>query len=177
MNHLYVLFAAYPDLVTTAQMQLMLGIGEKRCYQLIRNHHVIGFKIGNRYRIIRNSISDYVWKQCEKRKKSSEHGRKASRTKCTRPAGKPQPASTGACGTAVKAGTVAAGSQEDKAKESKASLKETKARPKETKARPKETKTQPKETKAPPKEAKAPLKKADCPYKLEGCCNCCGRGS
>lgn len=54
------IFADYPDIVNVKQLQEILGIGRSLAYSLLTGGKVKAIKVGREYRIIKNSIIDYV---------------------------------------------------------------------------------------------------------------------
>ena len=52
LKELYeMMFPDYPDIVTVAQLQRMLGISRHLVYDLISGGYIAGVKIGNAFRI------------------------------------------------------------------------------------------------------------------------------
>ena len=57
LKELYqMMFPDYPDIVTTAQLQKMLGISRRLVYQLIGDGSIPGILIGNTYKIPKLSL-------------------------------------------------------------------------------------------------------------------------
>lgn len=54
------MFQEYPDVVTPAQMQKMLGISTRLTYQLLHNGEIKSVRIGRIYRIPKTAIIDYL---------------------------------------------------------------------------------------------------------------------
>ncbi len=54
------IFADYPDVVNVKELQEMLGIGRNLAYSLLTGGKVKAIKVGREYKIIKNSIIDYV---------------------------------------------------------------------------------------------------------------------
>lgn len=54
------MFADYPDIVNVKQLQEILGIGRNLAYSLLTGGKVKAIKVGREYKIIKNSIIDYV---------------------------------------------------------------------------------------------------------------------
>ena len=55
------MFPDYPDIVSVAQLQTMLGISRHHAYALIRDGSIPGILIGNAYRIPKVSVIDFVF--------------------------------------------------------------------------------------------------------------------
>ena len=55
------MFPDYPDIVSVAQLQTMLGISRHQAYTLIRDGSIAGILVGNAYRIPKFSVIDYVY--------------------------------------------------------------------------------------------------------------------
>ena len=55
------MFPDYPDIVSVAQLQTMLGISRHQAYALIRDGSIPGILVGNAYRIPKFSVIDYVY--------------------------------------------------------------------------------------------------------------------
>ena len=54
------IFTDYPDIVTVAQLQKMLGISRHLAYQYLNDGTIQGVMIGNAYRIPKVNVVDYV---------------------------------------------------------------------------------------------------------------------
>ena len=54
------IFPDYPDIVTVAQLQKMLGISRQLTYKLIGNGYIPGVKIGNAFRVPKVNVINYV---------------------------------------------------------------------------------------------------------------------
>lgn len=54
------IFADYPDIINVKQLQEILGIGRNLAYSLLTGGKVKAIKVGREYKIIKNSIIDYV---------------------------------------------------------------------------------------------------------------------
>lgn len=54
------IFADYPDIVNVKQLQEILGIGRSLVYSLLTGGKVKAIKVGREYKIIKNSIIDYL---------------------------------------------------------------------------------------------------------------------
>ena len=60
LKELYLLmFPEYPDIITTAQLQEMLGISRRLAYQLINDGSIPGILIGNTYKIPKANVINY----------------------------------------------------------------------------------------------------------------------
>ena len=61
LKELYqMMFPGYPDIVTVAQLQTMLGVSRHLAYDLINDGYITAVKIGNAYRVPKVSIINYV---------------------------------------------------------------------------------------------------------------------
>lgn len=58
-----VMFSQYPDIVNVSQLQKMLDISRHLAYDLIREGHLAGFRIGNAYRVPKVSVIRYIIEQ------------------------------------------------------------------------------------------------------------------
>lgn len=54
------IFADYPDVVNVKQLQEILGIGRSLAYSIVTSGKVKAIKVGREYKIIKNSIIDYI---------------------------------------------------------------------------------------------------------------------
>lgn len=54
------MFPEYPDIVTTAQLQKMLGISRHLAYDLINDGYIHALKIGTAFKIPKVSVINYV---------------------------------------------------------------------------------------------------------------------
>ena len=54
------IFSDYPDIVTVAQLQKMLGISRHLAYQYLNDGTIQGVMIGNAYRIPKVNVVDFV---------------------------------------------------------------------------------------------------------------------
>ena len=54
------MFPDYPDIVTVHQLQKMLGISRNLAYELINDGEVQAIKIGNKYKIPKVSVINFV---------------------------------------------------------------------------------------------------------------------
>lgn len=54
------IFTDYPDIVTVAQLQKMLGISRHLAYQYLNDGTIQGVMIGNAYRIPKVNVVDFV---------------------------------------------------------------------------------------------------------------------
>ena len=61
LKELYkLMFPDYPDIVTVAQLQKMLGISRQLTYKLIGDGYIPGVKIGNAFRVPKVNDINYV---------------------------------------------------------------------------------------------------------------------
>ena len=61
LKELYnMMFPEFPDIVTVAQLQEMLGVSRHLAYDLINNGSIRGLKIGNAFKIPKVSVIEYV---------------------------------------------------------------------------------------------------------------------
>ena len=58
-----IMFKEYPDMVTVAQLQKMLGISRHQAYDLINDGSIPGLKIGNAYKIPKVNVISYTLSQ------------------------------------------------------------------------------------------------------------------
>ncbi len=64
LKELYeMMFPGYPDIVTVAQLQRMLGISRHLAYELIGGGYIAGVKIGNAFRIPKVNVINYVMEE------------------------------------------------------------------------------------------------------------------
>ena len=56
----YRLFQDYPDVVSVDELQEMLKIGRNTALKLLGSDSIQNFRIGNRYKILKISVIDYV---------------------------------------------------------------------------------------------------------------------
>lgn len=64
LKELYkMMFPDYPDIVTVAQLQQMLGVSRHLAYDLINNGYISGVKIGNAYKIPKVNVINYVMEE------------------------------------------------------------------------------------------------------------------
>lgn len=61
------MFKEYPDIITVAQLQKMLGISRHQAYELITDGSIPGIKIGNAYKIPKVNVISYMLSQNYKR--------------------------------------------------------------------------------------------------------------
>lgn len=54
------MFPDYPDIVTVAQLQKMLGVSRHLAYDLIADGYIRGVKIGNAYKVPKINVINYV---------------------------------------------------------------------------------------------------------------------
>ncbi len=57
------MFTDYPDIVTVAQLQKMLGISRHQAYELINDGCIPGVKIGNAYKVPKLNVISYMLSQ------------------------------------------------------------------------------------------------------------------
>ncbi len=61
LKELYkLMFPEYPDILTVAQLQVMLGISRSLAYRLIGDGYIPGVKIGNAFRVPKVNVINYV---------------------------------------------------------------------------------------------------------------------
>lgn len=61
LKELYkMMFPDYPDIVTVAQLQVMLGISRHLAYALINDGEIPGIKIGNAFKVPKVNVINYV---------------------------------------------------------------------------------------------------------------------
>lgn len=61
LKELYkLMFPDFPDIVTVAQLQKMLGISRQLTYKLIGDGYIPGVKIGNAFRVPKVNVINYV---------------------------------------------------------------------------------------------------------------------
>ena len=61
LSELYkIMFSDYPEIVSVAQMQTMLGISRHAAYDLVREGSIPAVKIGNSFRILKLNIIKYM---------------------------------------------------------------------------------------------------------------------
>ncbi len=61
LKELYeMMFPEYPDIVTVAQLQKMLGVSRHLAYDLIADGYIRGVKIGNAYKVPKINVINYV---------------------------------------------------------------------------------------------------------------------
>lgn len=64
LRELYkMMFPDYPDIVTAAQLQKMLGTGRHLPYDLINEGYISGIKIGNAFKIPKVNVINYVMEE------------------------------------------------------------------------------------------------------------------
>lgn len=54
------IFEEYPNIVTTVQLQEMLGIGRTAVLNLLKNGEIKSVKIGNAYKVPKAYVIDYL---------------------------------------------------------------------------------------------------------------------
>jgi len=61
LSELYkIMFSDYPEIVSVAQMQTMLGISRHAAYDLVREGSIPAVKIGTSFRILKLNINKYM---------------------------------------------------------------------------------------------------------------------
>lgn len=61
LSELYkIMFSDYPEIVSVAQMQTMLGISRHAAYDLVREGSISAVKIGTSFRILKLNIIKYM---------------------------------------------------------------------------------------------------------------------
>ena len=61
LKELYkLMFPDYPDILTVAQLQKMLGISRQLAYKLIGDGYIPGVKIGNAFKVPKVNVINYV---------------------------------------------------------------------------------------------------------------------
>ena len=64
LKELYkMMFPNYPNIVTVAQLQQMLGVSRHLAYDLINNGYISGVKIGNAFKIPKVNVINYVMEE------------------------------------------------------------------------------------------------------------------
>ena len=64
LKELYkMMFPDYPDIITVAQLQEMLGVSRHLAYDLINNGYISGVKIGNAFKIPKVNVINYVMEE------------------------------------------------------------------------------------------------------------------
>lgn len=58
-----IMFTEYPDVVTVAQIQKMLGISRHQAYELINDGSIPGIKVGNAYKVAKVNVINFVLSQ------------------------------------------------------------------------------------------------------------------
>ena len=64
------MFPDYPDIVNITQLQTMLGISRHLAYDLINGGYIKGLKIGNAFRIPKQTSSSMSWIKAKVRTES-----------------------------------------------------------------------------------------------------------
>ena len=54
------IFTEYPDVVGVKELTKMLGIGMNKAYEILQSNQIKNFMIGNKYRIPKTSVIDFV---------------------------------------------------------------------------------------------------------------------
>jgi len=61
LKELYtMMFPEYPDILTVAQLQKMLGISRHLAYDLINGGYIHGIKVGSAFKVPKVSVINYV---------------------------------------------------------------------------------------------------------------------
>lgn len=56
----YKLFENYPDILSVVQLMEILQIGKVLAYKLIESKKIKAIKIGREYKVLKNSIIDFI---------------------------------------------------------------------------------------------------------------------
>ena len=67
------MFREYPDILSIAQLQTMLGISRHLAYDLISNGSIHGIKIGKAYKVPKTSVVKYLLKEGVRNAKQTEN--------------------------------------------------------------------------------------------------------
>ena len=59
-NNIQELFTTYPEILSVSQLMELLQIGKVLAYKLIVNKKIKALKIGREYKIIKQSVIDYI---------------------------------------------------------------------------------------------------------------------
>jgi excisionase family DNA binding protein len=59
-NNIQELFTNYPDILSVSQLMELLQIGKVLAYKLIDSKKIKALKIGREYKIIKQSVIDYI---------------------------------------------------------------------------------------------------------------------
>lgn len=51
------------DVLTIYEMMDMLAIGKNTAYKLLREGKIKSFRLGNSYKVLRNSVQEYIYSQ------------------------------------------------------------------------------------------------------------------
>lgn len=54
------IFMEYPSIVTTSQVQVMLGVGRNKALELLKSGEIKSIKIGKKYRIPKLYVIEYL---------------------------------------------------------------------------------------------------------------------
>lgn len=54
------LFVDYPDVLEVKDLQKMLQIGRNTALRLLSNGDIKSFRIGNRYKVLKTSVIEYI---------------------------------------------------------------------------------------------------------------------
>lgn len=55
------MFDEYPDILTVSDLEKALNIGRNMAYSLLKQNAIKCFKIGNKYKIPKSSLLEYVY--------------------------------------------------------------------------------------------------------------------
>ena len=53
------------DVLTIYEMMDMLAIGKNTAYRLLREGTIKSFRIGTSYKVLRESVEDYIYSNCK----------------------------------------------------------------------------------------------------------------
>lgn len=53
------------DVLTVKEMMDMLAIGKNTAYRLLREGTIKSFRIGTSYKVLRESVEDYIYSNCK----------------------------------------------------------------------------------------------------------------
>ena len=59
----YIIFTEYPDIISVQDLMEMLHISKTTAYRLLHNREIFSFKIGDKYKIPKESVIDYLNEQ------------------------------------------------------------------------------------------------------------------
>jgi len=60
-NHNHKSLKKYPDVLTVPQVQQILSVGQYSVYKLIKDGTLHSLKVGHGYRIVKQSLLDYIY--------------------------------------------------------------------------------------------------------------------